>query len=230
MQHRSYAGKVLYLTDGVGEMGREMFHVTIQPNGSRTLRAVCELEDDKLLRDVVATVGADWYPMDAFVRIVGDGSFVGSAWFRFTDRTAECHAVTAMEGRWSQTYVLPARVGELGTHPVHADAWGLAHFASRTPGHEASPPGVRFSTSIQANGGSGPLLTPSTGRKRRRYVGRERLAVRAGAFDVEHFQDLFPDKPPADLWVTASDYVPIKVQWTHRQQTYELIELSGDAR
>ncbi|MDX2223338.1 MAG: hypothetical protein SFV21_11340 [Rhodospirillaceae bacterium] len=211
-------------------MGREMFHVTIQADGTRILRAICELEDDKLLRDVVATVGADWYPIDAFVRIVTDGAFVGSTWFRFTHRAAECHAVTALEGRWSQAFDLDGPAGELGTHPVHADAWGLAHFPNREPGHEALPPGVRFSTSIQSNGGSGPLLTPSTGRKRRRYVGREKLTVRAGAFDVEHFQDLFPDKPPADLWVTATDYVPVKVQWVYRKQTYELVELSGDAR
>ena len=29
MNHRSYRGKMLYLTDGVGEMGREWFHVTV---------------------------------------------------------------------------------------------------------------------------------------------------------------------------------------------------------
>ena len=31
--HRSYRGKMLYITDGVGEMGREYFSVTVQPDG-----------------------------------------------------------------------------------------------------------------------------------------------------------------------------------------------------
>ena len=52
MSHRSYRGKMLYLTDGVGEMGREWFHVTVQPDGTRTMRATCEMDDDRLLRDV----------------------------------------------------------------------------------------------------------------------------------------------------------------------------------
>ena len=54
--HRHYRGKMLYLTDGVGEMGREFFSVTVQPDGERTLRAQCEMDDDRLLRDVVHLV------------------------------------------------------------------------------------------------------------------------------------------------------------------------------
>jgi hypothetical protein len=52
MKHRSYKGKLLYLTDGQGEMGRETFHVTIQPDGTRTMRATCEMDDDRLISDV----------------------------------------------------------------------------------------------------------------------------------------------------------------------------------
>ena len=37
MRHRAYRGRMLYLTDGVGEMGREFFSVTVQPDGERTL-------------------------------------------------------------------------------------------------------------------------------------------------------------------------------------------------
>jgi hypothetical protein len=79
MQHRSYRGKVSYVTDGVGEMGREMFHVTIQPDGTRTLRATCELDDDRLLRDVVHTVDKDWRPVDAFVRLTIAEQTAGAA-------------------------------------------------------------------------------------------------------------------------------------------------------
>ena len=90
MNHRSYRGKMLYLTDGLGEMGREWFHVTVQPDGSRTLRATCEMDDDRLLRDVVMTVSKNWYPVDAFVRLSIVEKLVGSSWFNFTDGTAGC--------------------------------------------------------------------------------------------------------------------------------------------
>ena len=43
MKHRNYKGKLLYLTDGQGEMGRESFNITIQPDGTRTMRANCEM-------------------------------------------------------------------------------------------------------------------------------------------------------------------------------------------
>lgn len=228
MQHRSYRGKVSYITDGVGQMGREMFHVTIQPDGTRTMRATCELDDDRLLRDVVHTVDKDWYPLDAFVRLTIHEKTAGSSWFRFTKTKAVCEAVTAKEGRVRQEFEIDERVRELGTHPVHADAWGLAQVNRANPNPQA--PSLRFSTSTQPDGGSGPLLVPSTGRKLRRYVGREKISVPAGTFDAVHFQDLFPDKPPAELWVTDGDFIPVRVTWSFRKQTYELIELSGDAR
>ncbi|MSO97748.1 MAG: hypothetical protein EXR11_05955 [Rhodospirillaceae bacterium] len=228
MKHRSYRGKVSYITDGVGELGREMFYVTIQPDGTRTMRATCELDDDRLLRDVVATVDKEWYPLDAFVRLTSNETTAGSSWFRFTKSMAECEAITAKEGRVHQVFDIDERVRELGTHPVHADAWGLAQVNRNNAGPQA--PSLRFSTSTQADGGSGPLLVPSTGRKQRRYIGRETIRVAAGTFEVEHFQDMFPDKPPSELWVTGEDYIPVRVQWSYRKQTYELTELSGDAR
>lgn len=228
MKHRSYRGKVSYITDGIGEMGREMFHITIQPDGMRTMRATCELDDDRLLRDVVTTVDKDWRPLDAFVRLTINEQFAGSSWFRFTKHMAECESFTVKEGRVHQVFEIDERVAELGTHPVHADAWGLAQ-VNRTDA-KAQAPSLRYSTSTQPEGGSGPLLVPSTGRKQRKYIGTETVRVAAGTFKAEHFQDTFPDKPPAELWVTGQDYIPIKVQWSYRKQIYELIELQGDAR
>lgn len=137
-------------------------------------------------------------------------------------------AATAKEGRVRQEFELNERVRELGTHPVHADAWGLAQVNRADPRPQA--PALRFSTSIQPDGGSGPLLVPSTGRKLRRYLGEDTISVPAGRFRVAHFQDSFPDKPPAELWVTGEDLVPVRVAWPFRRQTYELIELSGEAR
>ena len=46
MNHATYRGKIVYRTDGKGEEGREFFSVTVQPDGSRTLRALCEMDND----------------------------------------------------------------------------------------------------------------------------------------------------------------------------------------
>ena len=140
--HRSYRGKMLYITDGVGEMGREYFSVTVQPDGERTLRAQCEMDDDRLLRDVVLTVDREWRPREAFVRLAVDGRLMGSSWFRFTATHAECQGLTRREGRVTQQIDWPAGVESFGTHALHGDAWvmgrlrlhrgDLKHFALAT--------------------------------------------------------------------------------------------------
>jgi hypothetical protein len=230
MKHRSYRGKVLYLTDGAGEMGREWFHVTVQPDGTRTMRATCEMDDDRLLRDVVITVDKDWRPADAFVRLSVAEKLVGSSWFRFTDSSAECQAVTAKEGRFGQMFDTDGRTRTFGTHPVHGDAWGLARLKERKPGAITEHTGSMFSSSHLPNGGDGPLLMPTGGRIKHRYVAREKLTVAAGTFDVEHFQMLFNSYPPIDIWATPEDCVPVRLRWDLLKQTYDLVELAGDAR
>jgi hypothetical protein len=228
MRHRSYTGKVLYLTDGAGEIGREFFHVTIQPDGSRTMRAVCEMDDDRLLRDVVITLGADWRPRDAYVRLTINETFFGSGWFNFTEDRAEAEGFTVQEGRFRQTFATSGRAKSFGTHPVHSDAWGLSHFRSRTPGSEEENDGTVFASSFLPNGGSGPMLLPARGRARRRYIGVEEIAVPAGTFKAHHFQFLVDKLAPIEIWATDRDCIPVRLRWDHLRQTYDLVELSGD--
>jgi len=230
MKHRAYSGKVLYLTDGIGEMGREMFYVTIQPDGTRTMRATCEMDDDRLLRDVVMTVDKDWQPVDAFVRISIQETLSGCSWFRFTETTAECEGYTAKEGRIHQVFQTPTRTVAFGTHPVHGDAWGLAGFKERVPGGIIAGQGISFTSSHSLNGGTGPSLMPMSGRLRRRYIGLENIEVPAGAFKAHHFQMLFSDYEPIDIWATDVDCIPIRLRSDTLKQTYDLVELHGDAR
>jgi len=69
MNHRSYRGRVDYIHDDIGERGREWFSVTVQPDGMRTLRSQCEMDDTRILRDVIYTVDGQWRPIDSYVRI-----------------------------------------------------------------------------------------------------------------------------------------------------------------
>jgi hypothetical protein len=227
MKHRSYQGKVVYLTDGQGEMGREMFYVTIQPDGARTMRATCEMDDDRLLRDAVLSVDADWHPTDAFVRLTINEKLVGSTWYNFTEHTAECQGVTAEYGRFQQNFDSENRIRTFGAHPVHGDAWGLARW-KRDKDKDPSELGMAFSSSHMPNGGSGPKLEVSDSVTRHAYVGVEEITVPAGTFQTEHFQFLVGDYPPIDIWAIGNDCVPARLRWDLLNQTYELVELSGD--
>jgi len=228
MNHRSYRGKMLYLTDGIGEMGREWFHVTVQPDGSRTLRATCEMDDDRLLRDVVMTVSRNWYPVDAFVRLSIEEKLVGSSWFNFTDGTAECQGFTAREGRLGQRFETAGRTGFFGAHPLHGDAWACATL-QRDESLDSDSELCTFSTSHLPNGGSGPTLVPTPpGFLRRKYIGDERIDVAAGSFRTRHFQFLVADNPPIEIWATGEDFIPVRMRWDLLRQSYELVKLRGE--
>jgi hypothetical protein len=226
--HRSYRGKMLYLSDGVGETGREWFHVTIQPDGTRTMRATCEMDDDQLLRDVVITIDGDWYPTDAFVRLSIAGDLVGTSWFHFTKNTAECQGFTAKEGRVTQTFSTEGRIGFFGAHQLHGDAWACATLG-RDQGLEPDVADLNFSSSHLPNGGSGPILIPTPADfMHKKFVGNERLTVAAGSFDTQHFQFFVADFPPIDVWTLGSDFIPVKLRWDLLNQSYDLVELDGD--
>ena len=52
----SVSGEVLYLHDDEGQVGHENFIVTKDLNQNRTLRAICQIYQENLLRDVTYTV------------------------------------------------------------------------------------------------------------------------------------------------------------------------------
>ena len=96
MEHRNVRGKILYMTADTPpvERGREWFSVTFHEDGQRTVRSHCEIEpglvtDRSVIRDVTYTVDADYKPLDGYVRLQDNGSFLGAGWFRVDDNVAE---------------------------------------------------------------------------------------------------------------------------------------------
>ena len=52
MKHRALRGRIAYLHDRDGERGREWFSISVQDDGTRTLRAQCEMDDEDLAETV----------------------------------------------------------------------------------------------------------------------------------------------------------------------------------
>ena len=125
LKQRSYRGAMRYSL-GSRENGRESFLVTVQPDGLRTLRAQCELDDDQLLRDVTLTVDADWRPLTAFIQLTIAGKFAGATWYRFAAGEIVVEGYNAVAGRISQQVPLTRPADAFGAHPIHGDAWNLA--------------------------------------------------------------------------------------------------------
>ena len=206
MRHRTLRGRLVYRHLDGAERGRERFVVTVHEDGCRTLRAVCEIDADEVLRDVTYSVNRAYQPLDAFVRLTVREQFLGSGWFLFGDREASCESYTAAEGRVSQRVPVPARPLAFGSHPISADAWLTAAF---------DPDGAArqffdnvFISSYAFNGAGGPLLYPiHFGLER---LGVESVTVAAGTFVCRHMRFLLDDSevvghPQYDLWISADE-------------------------
>jgi hypothetical protein len=227
LQQRSYQG-VLKYSRGSRNNGRETFSVTIQPNGLRTMRAQCEIDDAELMRDVTVTLDADWRPVTAFIQLTIAGHYVGSTWYRFSAEEAVAEGYTRGEGRVSQRFALSEPIDAFGTHPIHGDAWNLVRLR-RNGGRTITSP--RFTSSAQQNGASGPtLLRLPENHVAYTMVGRESITVPAGTFECEHFNmTVVPRNKVNQVWAFGEDCIPA-LMITSDDRRYELIQLSGDPR
>ncbi|MEZ5499399.1 MAG: hypothetical protein R3E77_08220 [Steroidobacteraceae bacterium] len=216
------------MTNGIGEMGREYFSLTVHADRSRTLRVQCEMDNDRLSRDVTLSIDREWRPQDAFVRLFIADRFVGSSWFWFSAGHAVCEGYTSREGRFSQIFDLAAPVDCFGTHALHGDSWTVGRLR-RHAGGPNSFQFVNFASSLLANGGSGPLLVPvAPGSARVHDLGDEEISVPAGEFTARHVRVEVPGVDDFDIWAAGDDCVPVRLTSDGLNQTYELVELAGE--
>lgn len=217
----SYRGVISYGHESDGPTGRETFHATVNADGTRTLRCVCEMDNVPLVRDVVYTVNARFEAIDAFVRVHSQGAFVGSGWFRFGDNLAEGEVVTAREGRLSQRIETPGRVRLFGSHPICVDIWKCAHTPAERAG-EIQPLTNCFSSSLAPNGASGPLMTAKT--YDMVYHGEEGITTPAGRFDCLRYSwDTYTGRTLV-MHAIPGNWLPAQVSVPETGRLYQLVE------
>ncbi len=67
-----------YRYDDSGESGREWVTLTAEEDGVRTVRALCELDDVGLRRDVTITYDPGFKARDGYIHMRQHGGFLGS--------------------------------------------------------------------------------------------------------------------------------------------------------
>jgi len=229
--YKSVSGEVLYLHDDEGQVGHEEFIITKDLNQNRTLRAVCQIYEENLLRDVTYTVDEKWIPQDAFVRLSVNGAFKGSSWFKFSGNIIECENFTTEAGRASQKQFLKGPIQSFGAHPVSNDAWGCAAYDMDSPLEKQYFQNV-VTTSKTAHGNTGPSIMLTE--KYISFHGEENISVPAGSFDVNYYQISWDGRedmknwPPIHIWVTPIDFIIVKIRWDHLKSNYVLNRLDLD--
>lgn len=225
---RHYSGVIESISDTMGLRGIERFSVSVAPDGSRTLHASCEIFDRNVSKDVVYSVDRNFKPIDSYVRLIKNGSLLGTGWYRFDGHKAELQAWNRDLGRIDQQIEKDAPIESFGPHPLSCDIWHLpAYDIKRGPGVQKMA--YSFLSSLEHDGCSGHMLHPiDFGIE---YFGRETITVRAGTFEVDRYcfrleGSLPVEHPLEELWCIPDEYIIVKIRvGGYLATTYELTEL-----
>jgi hypothetical protein len=220
--YRHYSGKIAYIDKSGQEWGRERFSGAVHAHG-RTLRALCEMDEARLLREACWSVGTDWLPREGFVRNMRDGATIGSCWYRITGDVAECEGFTADHGRISRWLRAEQPIGHLGMHPLAGDAITAMVRGTDAPGVERV---ITCAANSLAHLGDEGLdlrqVAPVVA-----FVGPERITVGAGTFDALRYSIRWSDQVPhhTDFWIEPEDCLPLLAVLPGIGERYELVEL-----
>ena len=222
MTSASARGRIAYLDDRRRETGNEYFSFTRYPDGSRTVRAECHFDDIQLVRDVTLTLGPDWRPRDAYLRVNHLGHSLGSGWFRFGANAAHCHCVDANGDYHEFVRHYTGSVPAFGAHPIVNDGLWTALFDLRRP-NETQRLTDCITYSKEAVGNASIAI--ETFDLDIRYLGEAQLQVPAGRFQCRSFSvQLLGLEAPFLIWTCSDDYVVVKESWAQMPFTYELAE------
>lgn len=219
--YRTHAGRIAYnLPNNGPERGRETFSSTVTGDGM-VVRAYCEMDQQRLIRDASWTLDANNMPLDGMVRVVQDGRITGQSSFKVRGNVVECESTTEAYGKVSQVYKSDAPIQFLGLHPVMADGLiGAARGTDRI-GEEVKLNCITCSFSV--DGEQGLLAHPITIGVN--YLGEEEVTVPAGTFMSKHYAINWQSRwVPADYWVYGDDCVFVKMYWSQFDRVNELTD------
>jgi hypothetical protein len=166
----------------------ERFIVTLNPDGSRTLRTVTRSPKGDLLRDVNQLLGPDWRDIESMGRVFFKGQALGTVLRRVVGDTLYSTVWSRDGGRDEATFEAPPEM-ILGFHAILSDAWKMNRLDTAHSDyqdilvHTVSP---TWNGSTMGHGGHA--------RSRARFDKTERLALPAGSFDCDKF-----------IWQTSFD-------------------------
>lgn len=159
----------------------ERFIVTINPDGSRTLRTVTRSPKGDLLRDVNQLLDNQWRDVEAMGRVFFKDEALGTVLRRIVGDTLYSTVLSPDGGKDEATFDAPVEM-ILGFHAIVTDAWKMNRLDTS---HNEYQQIMVHTVSDTWNGsslGHGKRLVSEA-----RFDGAERLKLPAGTFDCEKF-------------------------------------------
>lgn len=224
MPRRDIRGRIAYLDLERRETGSEWFSVSCYPDGSRTARCECHFDDVGLVRDVTLTLGPDWRPVDAYLRINFQGRSFGAGWFRFAADAVTCESIDPDGRPQHHRRAYDGPVPAFGAHPILNDGFWTALFDLSRPREVQRLAGsITYSKEMIGK----ETIGLETFDLDVAYLGEEEVTVPAGSFRCRAFSaQLLGLEAPFRLWTWSDDYVIVKETWAQMPNTFELAELT----
>lgn len=227
----SIRGRIVYTSNQPQRQGHvrgmEHFVMTLNQDGSRSLRSHCVIQDPPMVeRDVLLSVDSQFHPRSAIVKIrVGDLQ-EGSALFHFSGKTitASGHILDGTE--YSETRVLSNEPSFFVTHPIQADAWLLAGLGIDVDTPKRYTVENFPTASNDHRGATGPRLEIHEPAIDIYYLGKESITVAAGTFEALHFCYGDPNEDP--IGSNAAGAHPRYHVWTSADGHFILLRASVD--
>ena len=159
----------------------ERFIVTLNPDGSRTLRTVSRSPKGDLLRDVNQLVDANWRDIEAMGRVFFKGQALGTVLRRVIGGVLHSTVLSRDGGKDEATFDAPSGM-ILGFHASLTDAWKM-NLLDTT--HNNDQEILVHTVSTTWNGSS--LGHGEKSLSTARFDKTESLSLQAGTFDCDKF-------------------------------------------
>lgn len=211
---RTITGEMDCRTLDKGEpCGREHWTLTVQADGSRTMRSFFDGGRDAQQINVVYRADAAFHFLEAFSNAYSKGKPIGSGFY--VADGGQLQVVTRDgTGFHAEQLPLPERFSVL-LHPPSLDGWHFGQYDMARGG----PQPVSTFVFGAVDGGPRVAAFPIT----LEFVGRERITVPAGTFDTEHFR--FGRN--TDVWTMGTDRIMVRHEYRKSNTRFELGRISG---
>ncbi len=189
--------------------GSEDWIMTVQGDGTRTLRAYSYVTPITFQNSTVMRVDQNFRPLDGFSNLYRGGQFFGSGFF-VVNGNELAMTVNAPNETLSDTIQVPDNFVLL-LYPNSAYGWMLGAYDFEAGGVQ----NVTMCVLAAAQGRSASCVLVEEPLE---YVGDETITVPAGSFDTRHLKI----GKNGDTWITGADRVVVQHQHRVRNLRFQL--------
>ncbi len=193
-------GSIEYRMLETGEViGSEQWHLTVHPDGTRTMLAINRMDLIDAQRHVVLRVEESFRPLEVLAVYFTGGEWRGTGMFAVNGDTLKATVKTPL-GMLVQERAVPEKFSFI-PHPLATDAWGTWTYDREQGGVQQRTVYDMDSGARSAGSMLGKLYTQPL-----QFLGIEEVTTPAGVFQTDHFRA----GSYADIYVTGPDAILVR--------------------